>query len=222
MALRLPAPQPLAIAVAAAVPTTLWIADGVVMRRRLAAARRDPLTGLLARDGYTRAATQLVARHGDHALVVFLDVVDFKALNDRYGHAAGDRVLAELGARLAQWAGPRGVAARLHGDELAAAVRSPVHRRGARLAQLHRALHQPVRFDSVLVDVGVSIGAASPSDLHTRDLPQLLRGADAAMYEHKRERTGHYRLATPAHAATPTVNGRRLGRPGTGPQSLAA
>jgi predicted signal transduction protein with EAL and GGDEF domain len=89
-------------------------------------------------------------------------------------------------------------------------------------AQLHRLLHQPVQIGEHHIDVTVSIGAASPRDLHTRDLSQVLRGAEGAMYEHKQEGHGDFRIATPAHMNAPMVNGRRLGRAGTGSQTAAA
>ncbi|MER0443231.1 GGDEF domain-containing protein [Streptomyces sp. Edi4] len=233
MPFRLSVAQPLAVFTAAAVPTTLWIADGVLMRRKLQAerlklqaARRDPVTGLHGRDGYTHRATDLVRRYGDHSLVVFLDMAGFKKVNDTFGHDAGNEVLAATGQRLEQWAGKHGVAARLYGDEFAAAARIPAQRRPIRLAQLHHLVHQPVRVGDRHVDVAVSIGAASPSDLNTKELARLLRAADGAMYEHKQERHGDFRIATTAHMNGPMVNGRSLGRSGTGtstaPSAVAA
>lgn len=85
---------------------------------------------------------------------------------------------------------------------------------------LHDLLHQ--RVDGQAVDVAVSIGASSPSDLHSRDYTNVLRGAEGAMYEHKRERTGLYRIATPDYANEPTVKGRRLGCAGTTARPLAS
>lgn len=199
----------------AAVPLTGWAVHAMALHRRLAAARRDPLTGLHARPGYVQHATRHLNRHGDQALLVFLDAVGFKAINDDLGHDVGNALIIAIASRLEQWVGDDGVAARLHGDEFAAALTCPAADRARRLEQLHEVLHQPVDVDGQAVDVAVSIGAASPSDLHSRDLSYVLRGAEGAMYEHKRERTGLFRIATPDHANEPTVNGRRLGRDGT-------
>ncbi|MFJ7496791.1 diguanylate cyclase domain-containing protein [Streptomyces sp. NPDC097727] len=59
----------------------------------------------------------------------------FKQLNDRHGHAAGDTALAAIGARLSEWAGPRGVAGRLGGDEFAALARIEPRHQALRLEQ---------------------------------------------------------------------------------------
>ncbi|MFI0915477.1 GGDEF domain-containing protein [Streptomyces abikoensis] len=198
----------------AAVPLAGWTVHTVVWHRRLAAARRDPVTGLHTRDGYVQHATQLISRYGDKSLILFLDMAGFKQINDLHGHDTGNEILSATGQRLASWCGTHGVAARLHGDEFAAAVRIPPARRPVRLAQLAHQLHQPVQIGDTLVDVSVSIGASSPSDLGTRELSLLMRGADSAMYDHKHH-GGQYRIADLTLTNTPTENGRRAGRPGT-------
>ncbi|MZE72640.1 GGDEF domain-containing protein [Streptomyces sp. SID5789] len=198
-----------------AVPLTGWTVHAVSLHRKLAAARKDPLTGLLGRDGYTAKARQITDRYGDAALVVLVDLDHFKQINDGPGgHAAGDRVLAATATRLTAWAGSRGAVGRLGGDEFAVAVRIGAARRELRLAQLVQLLAQPVEVeDGVLVDVAASIGAASPDVLGTTDLSVLQRAADAAMYAGKH--TGRAVLAGPQHATVPSINGRRAGRPGT-------
>ncbi|WP_167752133.1 GGDEF domain-containing protein [Streptomyces sp. H23] len=202
------------LVIAAAVPLALAaLADDVRVRRQLEAARRDPLTGLHLRDGYTSRARQITERHRADALVILVDVDHFKQINDTHGHAAGDRVLAATAQRLAAWAGSRGITGRLGGDEFAATVRiGPVHRR-PRLEQLAVTLAVPVDVGDRLVDVAVSIGAAAPDTVGTTDLSHLQRAADAAMYAGKH--TGHPVFAGRSHATVPSGNGRRLGRPGT-------
>ncbi|MFJ6792004.1 GGDEF domain-containing protein [Streptomyces angustmyceticus] len=205
-----------------AVPLTGWTVHAVSLHRKLAVARRDPLTGLLGRDGYTARARQTLARYGDSALVVLVDLDHFKQINDGPGgHAAGDRVLAATATRLTAWAGSRGVVGRLGGDEFAVAVRIGPGRRELRLAQLTGLLAQPVEVDDgALVDVAASLGAASPDVLGTTDLALLQRAADAAMYAGKH--SGRAVLAGPQHTAVPSINGRRAGRPGTGTLGRAA
>ncbi|MFJ9690381.1 GGDEF domain-containing protein [Streptomyces bacillaris] len=222
-AMRLPrriGPHALLITTAA-VPLTGWAVHAVALHRKLSGARReladrrDSLTGLLGRDGYTTRARQITDRYGNAALVVFVDLDHFKQINDGPGgHTAGDRVLAATAARLTEWAGSSGAVGRLGGDEFAAAVRiGPAHRE-LRLAQLTQLLAQPVEVeDGVLVDVAASIGAASPDVLGTTDLSVLQRAADAAMYTGKH--TGRATLADRSHATVPSINGRRAGRPGT-------
>ncbi|GHB03802.1 GGDEF domain-containing protein [Streptomyces tendae] len=204
--------------IAAAVPIALAaLADDVRVRR---AARRDPLTGLHLRDSYTSRARQIIDRHSTDALVILVDVDHFKQINDTHGHFAGDRVLQATAQRLATWAGSRGVAGRLGGDEFAATARFAPAQRQRRLRQLAATLAEPVDVDGHLIDVAVSIGAAAPDALGTNDLSTLQRAADAAMYAGKH--TGRPVLADRTHATTPSVNGRRLGRPGTSTPGAAA
>ncbi|MGW1438668.1 GGDEF domain-containing protein [Streptomyces griseus] len=206
---------------AAAVPLTGWAVHAVSLYKQIAAKEKDPLTGLLRRDAYTARARRLLARHGDDLAVVMVDADHFKAVNDTLGHAAGDAVLAAFGARLTAWAGPRAAVGRLGGDEFAVVLELTSDRRAQRLEQLVRMLHTPVFLDDGrTVDVAASIGAASPDVLGTRDLTALQRMADAALYDGKH--TGRAVLATAQHATVPSINGRRIGRPGTATWGRAA
>ncbi|MEV7951378.1 GGDEF domain-containing protein [Streptomyces rubiginosohelvolus] len=200
---------------------TGWVLHAVALHKRLAATRKDPLTGLLRRDAYTARARRLLARHGDTTTLVMVDADHFKQINDTLGHAAGDAVLAAFGARLTAWAGPRAAVGRLGGDEFAVVLELASDRRAQRLEQLVRRLHTPVVLDDGrTVDVAASIGAATPDVLGTRDLSALQRIADAALYDGKH--TGRAVLATAQHATVPSINGRRVGRPGTATWGRAA
>ncbi|MFJ5787922.1 GGDEF domain-containing protein [Streptomyces hydrogenans] len=204
-----------------AVPLTGWTLHALTLHRRLAATKRDPLTGLLRRDAYTHRARRLLARHGDTVTVVMVDADKFKAINDSLGHAAGDAVLAAFGTRLTAWAGPSAAVGRLGGDEFALALILPAARRVQRLEQLVRMLHTPVVLDDGrAADVAASVGAATPAAVGSRDLSALQRAADAALYDGKH--TGRPVLATAEHATVPSLNGRRLGRPGTATWGRAA
>ncbi|MFJ2709055.1 GGDEF domain-containing protein [Streptomyces sp. NPDC087428] len=205
----------------AAVPLTGWVVHAVALHRQLAATKRDPLTGLLRRDAYTARARRLLARHGDNAAILMVDADHFKQINDGMGHAAGDTVLAAIGTRLTAWAGPHAAVGRLGGDEFAVVLELTPGRRAQRLEQLVRMLNTPVVLDDGrTVDVAASVGAATPDVLGTRDLTALQRAADAALYDGKH--TGRAHLATAAHATTPSINGRRAGRPGTAMWGQAA
>ncbi|MFI7501838.1 GGDEF domain-containing protein [Streptomyces sp. NPDC049687] len=85
--------------ITAAVPLTGWAVHAIALHKRLAATRKDPLTGLLRRDAYTARARRILTRHGDSVAVVMVDADHFKAVNDTMGHPAGDAVLAAFGAR---------------------------------------------------------------------------------------------------------------------------
>ncbi|MCI3150211.1 diguanylate cyclase [Streptomyces sp. GB4-14] len=107
------------------------------------------------------------------------------------------------------------------GDEFAVVLELPSERREQRLEQLVRMLHTPVTLDDGrTVDVAASVGAATPDVIGARDLTRLQRAADAALYDGKH--SGRAVLVTAAHAATPSVNGRRAGRPGTAMWGRAA
>lgn len=201
-------------AIVAAVPLAAgWSLHGWRLRRRLAAARRDPLTGLRTRAAFEAAAVRLLA--GGPRAVLLADLDGFKGINDNYGHGGGDAVLAAAGQRLARWAADRhGIAARLGGDEFAALI--PCTGRtdlDGELARLHAALCVPVPYEGIALTCGASIGAIHTAVPAADGLPRLLRRADEAMYAAKRGGGGR-RIAdgiTPTHA---TVHGRRAGRGG--------
>ncbi|WP_030990018.1 GGDEF domain-containing protein [Streptomyces sp. NRRL WC-3744] len=205
----------------AALPLTGWAVHAAALHKQLAATRKDPLTGLLRRDAYTARARRLLSRHGDDTAVVLIDQDHFKAVNDDFGHPAGDAVLAATAARLTAWAGPRAAVGRLGGDEFAVVLVLPAVCVEQRLAQLVRMLHTPVVLeDGRTVDVAASVGAATPAAVGSRDLSLLQRAADAALYDGKH--SGRAALATAAHTTVPSINGRRAGRPGTAVWGRAA
>ncbi|MFE4825187.1 GGDEF domain-containing protein [Streptomyces sp. NPDC056704] len=205
----------------AAVPLTGWTVHALALHRRLAAAKKDPLTGLLRRDAYTARARQVLRRHGDDTVVVLVDQDHFKDVNDSLSHAAGDTVLRATADRLTAWAGPGTAVGRLGGDEFAVVLQLPRGRREVRLAQLVRMLRIPVVLeDGQAVDVAASVGAAALDVIGTRDLSVAQRAADAALYDGKH--SGRAVLATKEHATVPSINGRRAGRPGTAVWGRAA
>ncbi|MET8097348.1 GGDEF domain-containing protein [Streptomyces sp. NPDC005236] len=209
-------------ALAAALPLASgWSIHSLWMRRRIEAARRDPLTGLWTRDAFEERARTSLA-HGLQRAVLLLDLNGFKDINDTYGHAAGDAVIRATGRRVGAWAaGYRGVAGRLGGDEFAAVIDASgqadtVHADvSARVLELVRSLERPVPFEGCDIDVHVSVGAVR-SWHGAPDLSALLRLADEHMYLIKREGGGA--SIAGAHEVAPmlpTVHGRRYGRRGT-------
>ena len=84
--------------------------------------RNDLLTGLLNRRTFTDEAARYLARPLVSAMVATVDIDDFKAVNDRYGHATGDRALETLASRLANAFGANAIVGRLGGDEFAIVV----------------------------------------------------------------------------------------------------
>lgn len=164
--------------------------NALLAERLAISATHDPLTGLLDRDALFVEAEHESARVAGTGLgygMVFVDLDRFKAVNDGFGHAVGDRVLVEIADRIT--ASVRGVdlVARFGGDEfvvLVPATDDP-RRVGASLAESIRAgIGRPVVVDDVRVPVSASVGFAwSPPG--GADPDQLVNEADTAMYDAK-------------------------------------
>jgi diguanylate cyclase (GGDEF)-like protein len=150
-----------------------------------------------------RLATEHAARDNAGMAVLFLDLNGFKAVNDRLGHDAGDEVLRVTARRLTEHVRGGDVVARLGGDEFVV-IATCITPNGAGLLgrRLLRGLGMPITIDGEAVTVpasigiAVSIGAEQPDD--------LLRAADAAMYQAKQQRRGMVFAAHPAPPATRT------------------
>ncbi len=197
-----------------------WAVHGVAMRRRLAAARRDPLSGLLTRAVFERRAARAVAR-GPHG-VLLMDLDGFEGLNDTFGHAAGDEAIRCTAARLSDaLTGHGGIVARLGGDEFAAVVPMPnLAALPWLLNSLHGKVTAPLRYTGHDLQVGASVGACWTAELPAPTLPLALRRADEAMYAAKRA-GGGWRLADGPDPTHTTTCGRRTGRPGTARKEAA-
>ena len=152
-------------------------------------ALHDPLTGLanrvLFRDHVERAIAGRHRRRRNIA-VLFLDLDNFKVVNDSLGHRAGDRLLAEVGRRLSATIRATDIAARQGGDEftiLLDGVRG-VAEATASAERIAAALGKPIELDgrSIVVAVSIGIAMAGGPEVAADD---LLAHADAAMYEAK-------------------------------------
>jgi len=145
----------------------------------------DGLTGLanrtLIRDRLQHALAR-AHRAGGFVAVIYLDLDDFKAVNDRLGHAAGDQLLQAVAARLQPLLRPGDTFGRLGGDEfVVVSDRVPSEQAAVGIAErLATALTEPFAFDAACVDVTASIGVAL-GDPDT-DADRLLANADRAMY----------------------------------------
>lgn len=148
-------------------------------------AHTDELSGLANRTAFFGALTERLARHDDAVpgpAVLFLDLDDFKIVNDGLGHAAGDELLRILGARIRRAVRSEDLCARLGGDEFAVLVDDAV--RGELVAErLVRVVASPVDLDGRHAHVGVSIGLAPATPGTT--VEQLVQRADIAMYAAK-------------------------------------
>jgi diguanylate cyclase (GGDEF)-like protein len=174
---------------------SLVVAVLVMARIRLLSAKRDQaeqtleyqathdvLTGLPNRRELVRRLHDEVGR-GARCVLLFCDLDGFKAINDRYGHDAGDAVLVEVARRIDACVKAKHVASRLGGDEFVVLLIDvpPAEEEAARAciaADLARPLEYPVGRG-----IGVSIGVASADDV--RDPERLIQSADRAMYRVK-------------------------------------
>ena len=147
----------------------------------------DALTGLANRALFRDRLDHALALHqrdGRGLGVLFLDLDDFKAVNDRYGHAAGDRLLREAGDRLAAGVRSGDTVARLGGDEFAVLLEGTGDAEET-AEKLLDALRRPYEIDGRVVTVGASVGFADAAD-YPASPEQLIRRADVAMYAGKR------------------------------------
>lgn len=152
-------------------------------------ATHDPLTGLPNRSHFMELLAGSLG-HGDQALaVIYCDLDHFKLVNDTHGHAAGDELLAGVAGRLRAAVRDDDIVARLSGDEFVvlahadALAASCIGSRVVGALATPFTLHTGFDEDVVEATVSVSVGVAVATPLSTP--AQLLRDADAAMYEAK-------------------------------------
>ena len=180
------------------------ISDRKQLERRLQVqAFTDALTGLANRSLFMDRVQHVLARSrralAPHELaVLFMDLDDFKTVNDSMGHGAGDQLLTVIGHRLVASLRPSDTAARLGGDEFAVLLEDTSVGEAERVAQrLLAELGAPVSVGEREVRVSASIGIALPNPDGTSTAESLLRDADLAMYRAKARLQGSYAVYQP-------------------------
>jgi diguanylate cyclase (GGDEF)-like protein/PAS domain S-box-containing protein len=164
----------------------------------------DPLTGLANRALFSDRvahALDLSRRQGGRVSVLFLDLDDFKRVNDSLGHSEGDRLLAAAAERLQACVRSSDTVARLGGDEFAVLVEDPPGADGSEevARRIHGALLTPFHLTGREVFLTVSMGIATGGAAESAD--DLLREADVAMYTAKGRGKGrHARYEAGMHA----------------------
>jgi diguanylate cyclase (GGDEF)-like protein len=163
----------------------------------------DPVTHLPNRALFNERVRHAVARaRREHIglAVIFLDLDDFKTVNDSLGHAAGDRVLLEVAQRLATSIRAGDTAARFGGDEFAILLEDVEGPQSAAETadRVLSVLAQPLHLEQKDVIVRASLGISVVEAGAPTDAEELIRNADAAMYIAKGEGKGGYRLFEPA------------------------
>ena len=160
-------------------------------------ALHDPLTRLanraLCRDRLEHALAH-AERSGSSAAVLYVDVDDFKRINDLYGHAAGDAVLVALARRLAGAVRPADTVARLGGDEFVVVCEDVDERVALGLGwRVAAAVQEPLEVDGTQHRISASVGIALGSSADT-DAEGLVSNADTAAYRAKEAGRGNVEI----------------------------
>jgi len=188
----------------------LALLDNQALNRQLAKlvgrleyqALHDPLTGLANRALFRDRVVHTLARrtrHPDLFAALFLDLDDFKVVNDGLGHAAGDELLRGVAGRLRGCVRDEDTLARLGGDEFAILLEQPVDQQAADAvaARIVAVLAEPFRLRGQDVWVTASVGVAVSSGAQdgAQDVDDVLHQADVAMYKAKASGKGRYQTA---------------------------
>ncbi len=174
-------------------------------------ASHDSLTGLPNRaffEGRLNRSVRNAARQQDHLALLFLDSDHFKQINDTLGHAVGDEVLISVADRVRAQLREHDLVARLGGDEFAVLLTPLQSREDAELIaeKIVASMKLPVQLDSGRsIATSLSVGIAYYPD-DGADPASLLNAADAAMYQAKRKRRGHWQVAQTERSANEIKN----------------
>ncbi len=163
----------------------------------------DPVTHLANRALFNERVRHAVARSlrdGVGMAVLFVDLDDFKTVNDSLGHAAGDRVLLEVAQRISTSVRAADTAARFGGDEFAILLEdlSDMSTAVETAERILDALSRPLQLADNHLVIRASLGISIAEPGNPTDADELIRNADAAMYIAKADGKGGYRLFEPA------------------------
>lgn len=157
-------------------------------------ASHDCLTGLLNRRGVLTELRNRLFRHpsvkpedAPELWIAYIDLDDFKRINDDHGHRVGDRVLQIVGARIVHRLGPRDLAGRLGGDEFVVVLHKDRGAAQAWVKDMQASLRDPASVAHKLIAVSACVGLATSADPH-ESVDAIIARADRAMYTAKRIR----------------------------------
>ena len=188
-------------------------------------ASHDPLTGVAARPLFVRKVTEALSTRARQVAVLFIDLDNFKTVNDSLGHAAGDDLLINVASRLQRCLRENDVVARLGGDEFAVLLCGGADPRAA-ASSVARRIVEACRLEvgagpaAVPIQASVGIAMAAGRRLGAED---LIAEADGAMYSAKRAGKGRFHVSDPRQKAlTETLPRPSNPRTGGGPERRRA
>lgn len=157
----------------------------------------DTLTGLVSREMFFVQASQVLRlskRNNQSSIIIFIDIDDFKSINDNYGHSAGDYVLVAVADRLQNSFRETDIICRFGGDEFVAILPSATHNNLAYLAKkIIDNISNPIYFDGKKLTISCSMGIAC-FPRHGDNIQELTDRADCAMYEAKRKGKNNFKF----------------------------
>lgn len=159
---------------------------------------KDPLTGLLSRYQYRTEIEQVIAEYpGKLGIFAFIDIDDFKKVNDQYGHAVGDSYLIEFSNRLNNIANDRLLKMRIAGDEFGLFFYDLDQGEGHNFERCWQQIKAALLFESIVVNnrplpLTISAGMAVYGR-DTNQIYELIEYADEAMYQAKKAGKNQYR-----------------------------
>lgn len=164
--------------------------------RKLHLAFHDPLTELPNRNYYMSHLHHLVysAQHPENQMqpfsLLYMDLDKFKQVNDTYGHLVGDKLLRQVGRRVASRIRKGDIVARIGGDEFSFILNSITDKKSAEMFsdRLIKIIEEPFRIEGHLVSISASVGISLFSE-DASSVEELIAKADKAMYKAKKNRT---------------------------------
>ena len=176
-----------------AVKISICLSNVIAHERLKWLAVRDPLTGLLNRrimETVLNREFKRAQRYKSSLSLAFIDMDDFKAINDRYGHECGDALLKYVAGQLVEITRDSDVVARYGGDEFVIILPGTSVQEASKLLQRlqQHFRNKPMRYDEKAIAVAISFGVASMTDEKVANPESLLREADTMLYNIKQSK----------------------------------